>query len=99
LLSQYPQISAIFAYNDLLALGAIRACNELGRRIPTDCAIIGFDDIGWAATSTPALTTVRVDKYDLGCQAVARLLEMLENPEIVFPPICLDVELVLRESA
>jgi LacI family transcriptional regulator len=99
LLSQYPQITAIFAYNDLLALGAIRACNDMGRRVPTDCAIVGFDDIPWAATSIPTLTTVRVDKYNLGYQAMIRLLEMLEQPELSFPSICLDVELIIRESA
>jgi LacI family transcriptional regulator len=99
LFSRYPQITAIFAYNDLLALGAIRACHHLGRRVPADCAIIGFDDILWAATSTPALTTIRVDKYCLGQQAMTRLLAMLENPETTFPPIWLDVELVVRESA
>lgn len=99
LLSQHPQVTAIFAYNDLLALGTIRACNDLGRRVPTDCAIIGFDDIAWAATSIPTLTTIRVDKYGLGYQATTRLLEMLENPDLAFPPICMDVELVRRESA
>jgi len=99
LLSQHPQITAIFAYNDLLALGAIRACNDLGRRVPADCAIVGFDDIPWAATSIPTLTTVRVDKYLLGYQAMTRLLEMLEQPELSFPPICMDVELIIRESA
>jgi LacI family transcriptional regulator len=45
LLTQYPQITAIFAYNDLLAVGAIQACRELGRRVPDDCAVVGFDDI------------------------------------------------------
>jgi LacI family transcriptional regulator len=99
LLSQHPQVTAIFAYNDLLALGAIRACHELGRRIPADCAIIGFDDIRWAATATPSLTSIGVNKHDLGEQAITRLLAMLDNPEATFPPIYIDVELVLRESA
>jgi LacI family transcriptional regulator len=99
LLSQHPQVTAIFAYNDLLALGAIRACQDLGRCVPTDCAIVGFDDIQWAATATPALTTIRVNKYELGQQAMTRLLNMLAQPEAVFPPINLDVELVIRESA
>ena len=99
LLSQYPRVTAIFAYNDLLALGAIRACKDLGRRVPADCAIVGFDDIQWAATATPSLTTVRVHKYDLGQQAMNRLLAMLDDPEATFPPLYLDVELVIRESA
>jgi LacI family transcriptional regulator len=98
LLTQHPQVTAIFAYNDLLALGAIRACRDLGRRVPEDCAIIGFDNIGWAATAIPSLTTVHVDKYNLGRQTVTRLLEMLCNSADSFPPIHLDVELVVRES-
>ena len=99
LLRQDPQVTAIFAYNDLLALGAIKACKELGRRIPADCAIIGFDDIQLASLVTPSLTTIRLDKYLLGQQAMTRVLEMLDQPEAVFPPIFLDVELVIRESA
>lgn len=99
LLTQHSQVTAIFAYNDLLALGAIRACHELGRRIPEDCAIIGFDDIRWAATATPALTSIGVNKHYLGEQAVTRLLAMLESPEFTFSPIFVDVELMIRESA
>jgi LacI family transcriptional regulator len=99
LLIQYPQITAIFAYNDLLAVGAMRACQELGRRVPDDCAIIGFDDIPLAAMLAPPLTTVGVDKYELGRQAMSRLLDMLDSPGTSFPPIYLDVELVIRGSA
>jgi LacI family transcriptional regulator len=99
LLTQHPQVTAIFAYNDLLALGAIRACKELGRNVPTECAIVGFDDIQWAAAATPSLTTVRINKYELGQQAMTRLLAMLTEPDQVFPTIYLDVELVIRESA
>jgi LacI family transcriptional regulator len=99
LLTQHPEITAIFAYNDLLALGAIRACHDLGRAIPTDCAIVGFDDIQWAATASPSLTTIRIKKYELGQQAMTRLLAMLAEPDGVFPTIYLDVELVARESA
>jgi LacI family transcriptional regulator len=99
LLTQYPQITAIFAYNDLLAVGAMRACQELGRRVPDDCAIIGFDDIPLAAMLAPPLTTVGVDKYELGRQAMSRLLDMLDSPGTSFPPIYLDVELVIRGSA
>lgn len=99
LLTQHPQVTAIFAYNDLLAVGAIQACKELGRRVPEDCAIIGFDNIQLAALVTPSLTTVHVDKYELGRRAVTLLVDMLDNPETEFPPTYLDVELVIRESA
>jgi LacI family transcriptional regulator len=99
LLSRFPQITAIFAYNDLLALGAIQACRDLGRRVPEDCAIVGFDDISLADVVSPALTTIHVNKYDLGRQAMNRLLQMLQDPAQAFPPLWADVKLVVRASA
>jgi LacI family transcriptional regulator len=99
LLTEHPQVTAIFAYNDLLALGAIQACKKLGRRVPDDCAIVGFDDIQFASMVSPALTTVYVDKYKLGQQSMIRLLEMLEDPGNSFDPIYVDVVLMVRESA
>jgi LacI family transcriptional regulator len=99
LLTQHPEITAIFTYNDLLAVGAIRACQELGRSVPADCAIIGFDDILLASLVTPTLTTIRTDKYDLGQQAFRQLLVMLDNPNTTFPPVQLEVDLIIRESA
>jgi LacI family transcriptional regulator len=99
LLTQHPQVTAIFAYNDLLALGAIQACKKLGRRVPDDCAIVGFDDIEFASMVSPALTTVHVAKYKLGQQSMTRLLEMLHDPEGSFDPIYEDVTLMVRESA
>lgn len=98
LLTTDPHITAIVAYNDLLALGAMNACKKLGRHIPADCAIIGFDDIQLASLVTPTLTTIRLDKYNIGQQAMGRLLEMLENPDTRFPAIELGAELVIRES-
>jgi LacI family transcriptional regulator len=96
---QHPEVTAVLAYNDLRALGAVQACRDLGRRIPTQCAIIGFDDIRLAAMVRPSLTSVRVDKYYLGQQAMVRLLAMLNEPANTFPPVHVDVELVVRESA
>lgn len=98
LLADHPEVTAIFGYNDLMSIGALRACRDLGRQVPQDCAVIGFDDIPLAALVTPSLSTVRYDKYALGQQAVLRLLDMIESPGTPFPPIELGVELVLRES-
>lgn len=98
LLTRYPEITAIFAYNDLLALGAIEACHELGRRVPDDCAVVGFDDIPLAGAVCPALTTVRVPKYALGQGAMNRLLQMLAHPDQTFEPLWTDVELIVRTS-
>jgi len=99
LLTAHPQVTALFAYNDLSGLGAIQACRDLGRPAPAGCAIIGFDDVRLAAMVSPSLTSVRVDKYYLGEQAMLRLLAMLDEPDATFLPICVDVELVVRESA
>ena len=99
LFAKQPHLSAIFVYNDLMALGVIQACRMLGRRVPEDCAIVGFDDIQMAGLLYPPLTTVHVDKYRLGREAVGRLLEMLDQPEANFAPISLEVQLVIRQSA
>ncbi len=98
LLTQHPDITAIFAYNDLLALGALRACAELGRRVPADCAVVGFDDIPLADWVSPSLTTVRVDKAALGGQAVELLLSMLTSPESAPPSVTVETRLMVRES-
>lgn len=99
LLAHYPVTTAIFAYNDLMALGAIRACKEHGLQIPQDIAVIGFDDIRFASMAFPSLTTVRIDKYNIGQIAMRRLLEMIEQDDQDFPPITIGVELIIRESA
>ena len=99
LLIKHPQVTAIFCYNDLIAMGAIQACKEMGRRVPDDCAIIGFDDIRFAAMADPPLTSVHVDIYSLGQQATCLLFNMLDNPDSSFPPVYADVKLVIRASA
>ena len=99
LLRQSPEITALFAYNDLMALGALKACREMRRRVPEECAVVGFDDTLFAALTMPALTTIRLDKYATGREAMALLFDMLDAPTATFAPIELDVELVVRESA
>jgi LacI family transcriptional regulator len=99
LLTEYPQITAIFCYNDLIAMGALQACREMGRRVPDDCAVIGFDNIRFASMTDPSLTTVHVDKYWLGQQAARLLFKMLDSPDDSFPPVYADVKLMVRASA
>jgi DNA-binding LacI/PurR family transcriptional regulator len=72
-------VTAIFAANDQMALGALRALAEAGRRVPGDVAVIGFDDIADAAQFPPPLTTVRQDFDALGEQAVSRLVSWIEG--------------------
>lgn len=68
--------TAFFADNDIIALGAVRAMQEKGYRVPEDVSVIGFDDLPYGAISNPALTTVQVPKEEMGRQAVKRLLEV-----------------------
>lgn len=74
-----PGVSAIFAANDQMALGALRALAGSGRRVPDDVAVIGFDDIADAANFQPPLTTVRQDFDALGERAVSALVEWIEG--------------------
>ena len=89
---------AVFAASDMSALGAIRAVRELGRRVPDDVAIVGYDDILFASLSTPTLTTVRQDKDKLGELACGALIELVEGRASSLPQRVLPVELIVRES-
>lgn len=99
LLKKHPQITAIVCFNDLLAAGAVHACWRMGRRIPEDCAIIGFDDIEIASMIIPRLTTVGVDKRVLGHKAISQLLAMIKHPNEPVETIVMDATLIIRESA
>lgn len=98
LLRENPEMTAIFAYNDLMALGAIRACRDASLHVPGDIAIIGFDDISLAAMATPSLSTIHVDKYALGRLALTRLLSMLDHSKNALEPLSISLDLVVRES-
>ncbi|MCC7208652.1 MAG: LacI family DNA-binding transcriptional regulator [Anaerolineae bacterium] len=74
-------LTAIVAYNDLMAIGAILASQQMGRRVPQDVAIVGFDDIVTAALVRPALTTMRIDQYRIGVLSGQRLIERVKQPQ------------------
>jgi len=99
LLTAHPRITALVCYNDLVAVGALQACQELGRAVPDDVAVTGFDDIPLAALVTPALTTCRVDKYGLGSQAMTLLLDIINNCAPPDESVHLQPELIVRASA
>jgi DNA-binding LacI/PurR family transcriptional regulator len=91
--------SAIFALNDEMAIGLMEALRADGRyRVPQDISIIGFDDIFWAASCVPALTTVRVDKGLLGRMAVQRILDRVQEPSLAASSTQVEPQLVLRNS-
>jgi LacI family transcriptional regulator len=98
LLREHRELRGLLCYNDLVAIGALQACAELGLRVPEDLAIVGCDDILLAGLVTPPLTTLRVSKPDIGASALHCLLHRIagdvDQEEIVFTP-----ELLVRVSA
>jgi DNA-binding LacI/PurR family transcriptional regulator len=97
LLAVRPPFTALFAFNDISALGAIRAIRDAGLRVPEDVSVIGFDDIPSAAYQHPGLTTVRQPLYEMGQRAADTLVARLESPEAAAPrTIVLEPSLVVR---
>ncbi len=90
---------AFFCASDVMAIGAIRAIQESGLRVPEDVAVVGFDDSEHATLMEPSLTSVRQDCIGLGTAAVEAMLRMLDEPESPPPSIILPVELITRESS
>lgn len=90
---------AVFAASDSMALGAIRALREAEIKIPDDVAVIGFDDLPFAAHTEPALTTIRQPIQRTGSLAAETIIDILEHPDEVYARhIILPVELVIRET-
>jgi len=98
LLERRVPFTALFAYNDISALGAIRAFQEAGLRVPQDISVFGFDDIQGAAYNTPSLTTVRQPLARMGAIAAQTLLERIEHSKDQPKEIAVQPELVIRES-
>jgi LacI family transcriptional regulator len=99
LLRQHRGPTAVFAANDAMAFGAIRAVFEAGRRVPEDISVIGFDDVELAGIIRPPLTTIHQPKYEMGWAAVEVLLQQAERPGQWSPEHRLmEVRLVERES-
>lgn len=98
-LARDPDVTAIFAANDDMAIGAIHALSEAGRRVPEEVSVIGFDDIPIAAHISPPLTTFRSDNVGLAATALSYLAEFLNNPEAPpQPPPAHKHDLVVRRS-
>lgn len=99
LLTAHPTLTGLFCYNDLVAVGALQACGDLGRPVPDAVAIVGFDDIPLAALVTPALTTCRVPRYALGQRAMRLLLDQIEGDAEAPGEYLVEPQLVIRDSA
>jgi LacI family transcriptional regulator len=99
LLEKTRDFTAIFCFNDIAAIGAIRALKEAGLSVPGDISVVGFDDILSAAYYTPSLTTVRQPLMEMGKRGAQVLLERIANRENGYPAeIVMAPELVVRES-
>lgn len=98
LLAASPPPQALFAFNDLVAIGAMRAAREHGLRLPDELSVVGYDDIELGRYLTPALTTVHQPVYELGARASAQLIERLERGTPLAPMLRLEPRLVVRES-
>jgi LacI family transcriptional regulator len=90
--------TAIFAFNDNLAIGAMHAARVRGLRIPEDISIVGFDDIEWAQHVTPALTTVRQPLAEMGRMAVSLLTRLLDGQSFEALHVELATRFIVRGS-
>jgi LacI family transcriptional regulator len=98
LLTRANAFTALFAYNDIVAIGAIRALREANLRVPDDVSVIGFDDIRGATYVVPSITTVRQPLHKMGEIAAATLVEKIEGK--AFPDeIRIEPEFIVRESS
>ncbi|MBZ9643608.1 LacI family DNA-binding transcriptional regulator [Streptomyces sp. PSKA30] len=97
-LAQLPDVTAVFASNDQMALGLLRALHEAGRRVPDDVSVVGYDDIPEAAHLLPPLTTVRTDFAEIGSRALRLLLDRIDGIDEPRVEPVVPVELIVRRS-
>jgi DNA-binding LacI/PurR family transcriptional regulator len=98
LLSSGKTFTALVAFNDMSAIGAIRALQDLGLSVPRDVSVIGFDDIKVAAFNNPRLTTIRQPLSNMGRIAAQCVLSQLNGSEPFRKVIMVEPELEVRES-
>jgi DNA-binding LacI/PurR family transcriptional regulator len=98
LLARKQPFTALFAYNDISAIGSIRAFLEAGLRVPDDVSVVGFDDIQNSAYISPPLTTVRQPMRKMGAIAARTLVDQIEGRMKYVPEITIEPELVVRKS-
>lgn len=99
LLGRRSDLDAIFVASDLMAAGALRVLRELGRRVPDDLAVVGFEDSAVARQTDPPLTTVHQPVEEMGRQMARLLVSRIRGEQLVKPYVVLDTHLVIRQSA
>ncbi len=98
LLARKHPFTALFAYNDISAIGSIWAFHEAGLRVPEDISVVGFDDIPGAAYANPGLTTVRQPLVKMGQIAAQTVVDQIEGRGEYMPEIAIEPEFVVRQS-
>jgi LacI family transcriptional regulator len=98
LLSSSPEFTALVAFNDGSAIGAIRAFRDAALKVPEDISVLGFDDIEQAAFNVPRLTTIRQPLMRMGELAASSLIKRIEQPELKTENVVVEPKLVVRES-
>lgn len=98
ILEKRPDITALFCFNDMMGLGALRACKDLNLNVPEDVSVIGFDDIQLTSMVTPTLSSIHVDKYEMGRLAFERVLSLIKNSKSDRSVINMEPQLIIRES-
>lgn len=98
LLAHHRKFTAMVCFNDMAAIGAIRALHDAQLRVPEDISIIGFDDVPQAAFQTPSLTTIRQPLHEMGKLAAQLLLERLRSPGDVPQEVAVKPRLIVRET-
>ena len=97
LMTRNPDMSAVFVASDLMAIGAIGAVTQTGKKVPHDISVVGYDGIPLAGSLNPALTTIDQHAYEKGTYAAKMLIEIIEGREVGKRPV-IEVELKIRES-
>lgn len=97
LLKQHKEIDALFCASDVMALGALKACKRIGKAVPDDISIVGYDNITLASYTNPPLTTIGQEIYNIGAEAADLLINMLEGTSTNMRRY-VDTQLVVRES-
>ncbi|PLR73636.1 LacI family DNA-binding transcriptional regulator [Bacillus sp. UMB0728] len=98
LMKQHSDIDGLFLANDMMAIGALKTLKQLGKKVPEDIAVIGFDGIKLGEMVEPELSTIEQPIFSIGTVAAARLVGMIENNGEYESQTVLDVRLVIRES-
>ncbi|MDR1534120.1 MAG: LacI family transcriptional regulator [Planctomycetota bacterium] len=98
LLRLTKSVTAVFAAGDTMAIGAIKALQKAGKRVPGDVSVAGFDDIEFSSIFEPSLTTIRQPKYSIGYSAMGKLIKLMNGRKLDMSQEILDFELIVRDS-